>query len=329
MSLKLYKHQNINSHSGEIFALCRLARQLNTYYQPLSEEASLVVNLDYSSSSNLPQIDALLLTESFCSLIEIKNYFDPISARFLKGRWQVGTNKRHFVHSGNHKSPFLQVKNARKKWVSFLGKQSNGWSPRYDWNSLHSILLFYPALHPDSKLPTLGNESKWLTIQSFSELHDTLFAESRKQTGLRTARQEELIRYQLNCHPWADMQAALDETVGTLVVTNNGKAETLLPVKRMQEIVIGRSQKQNPTITIANPRVSRIHGRVLVNHRGVMYEDLGSTNGSFLDGKRLPNNNPIQLNPNKELHLGSETNLASTIRFEPVHTRGYYTNTTL
>lgn len=316
MPLHLYKYSNPDSQSTEIFGLTRLARQLSHYYKKRPENASLIVNLDPNGDSKLPRVDGLLIAESFTAIIHVIHTHEPVRARYIKSRWTVEPNRGYIV-SGKYKNPYLQIKQARSQWINHFNKLCAGWSPKYDWENLHAAILFHPTLNPDSRLPSFNRDREWLTVQGISQLPETIYNLTRKQTGLSVSRQEELIRYQLNCTPWIEMESILDEPAGTLVVLNGREGTTRLAVRRLQEVLIGRSQRQNTNLTIANARISRVHAKVRVNHYEVLYEDLGSRNGTYLNGKRLAPNQPIPLLPDRELWLGSDRSYATVLKFEP------------
>ncbi|MBS2036750.1 FHA domain-containing protein [bacterium] len=73
-----------------------------------------------------------------------------------------------------------------------------------------------------------------------------------------------------------------------------------------QRTLLGRSGS-GAAIEVADPRVSSRHGEIWADSQGVWYEDLGSSNGSWLNGQRL--NRPVRLAPDVELTLG-ETRLS-------------------
>lgn len=67
-----------------------------------------------------------------------------------------------------------------------------------------------------------------------------------------------------------------------------------------QEILIGRDLAND--ISISDPEVSRRHTRLLMQEDNVIIEDLGSTNGTFLNGQRIAS--PQQLRPGDVITLG-------------------------
>ena len=67
------------------------------------------------------------------------------------------------------------------------------------------------------------------------------------------------------------------------------------------ELILGR---EHPTadLVIPDPGVSRRHARVLPHNGTVIVEDLGSSNGTFLNGRRITG--PIELGTGDELQVG-------------------------
>lgn len=66
------------------------------------------------------------------------------------------------------------------------------------------------------------------------------------------------------------------------------------------ELVIGR---ENADISIDDPDLSRRHVAVRVMGRGVEVEDLGSTNGTFVDDQRI--HEPVRVGGGARIRLGS------------------------
>jgi DNA-binding winged helix-turn-helix (wHTH) protein len=55
--------------------------------------------------------------------------------------------------------------------------------------------------------------------------------------------------------------------------------------------LIGRGDEVS--VRLDSSRVSRVHARVTVSGDGVIYEDLGSKNGTFVDGRRIEGTLPV------------------------------------
>jgi serine phosphatase RsbU (regulator of sigma subunit) len=68
-----------------------------------------------------------------------------------------------------------------------------------------------------------------------------------------------------------------------------------------EPITVGRDDTRD--VVIPDARVSRLHLQVFLNGSEVIAEDLGSSNGTYLDGKRL--SGPVVLNEGRWLQVGS------------------------
>ena len=86
-----------------------------------------------------------------------------------------------------------------------------------------------------------------------------------------------------------------------LLVSNN-KSNVRKVVLR-SDTVIGRSSDCN--LRIASKEVSRKHCSILVSESVVLVRDLGSSNGTYLDGRRIEPNIDIPLPPDSELEIGN------------------------
>jgi predicted component of type VI protein secretion system len=81
-----------------------------------------------------------------------------------------------------------------------------------------------------------------------------------------------------------------------------------------EEATIGRDISNR--IVINDPEVSRRHARLTLQASGYVIEDLGSTNGTFVDGQRLMG--PHLLRPGQTIMLGEKITLAyEALGFDP------------
>jgi pSer/pThr/pTyr-binding forkhead associated (FHA) protein len=89
-----------------------------------------------------------------------------------------------------------------------------------------------------------------------------------------------------------------------LVVRRGPRAGETLELKS-QTVIVGRDSTAD--IIINDPEVSRDHCRLILD-RSYYLQDLGSTNGTFIDGQRL-GGEPAQLANGQVLQLGSNVTL--------------------
>lgn len=67
-----------------------------------------------------------------------------------------------------------------------------------------------------------------------------------------------------------------------------------------EELLLGRDMTND--IAISDPEVSRRHARFFMQNENILVEDLGSTNGTFLNGERI--SSPQQLRAGDVITLG-------------------------
>jgi pSer/pThr/pTyr-binding forkhead associated (FHA) protein len=68
---------------------------------------------------------------------------------------------------------------------------------------------------------------------------------------------------------------------------------------------VGRSAGNE--VHIPAEKISRHHARLLVSEDDIQLIDLGSTNGSFVNDKKLEKNQPTPLNPGDEIRFGDHS----------------------
>lgn len=116
--------------------------------------------------------------------------------------------------------------------------------------------------------------------------------------------------------PWADptceerleptglrrVAGATDPTITVVNGLEAGRIETVGP-----ELTIGRSAANG--LCLPDPGISRLHARLVREGDMVAIEDLGSRNGTFLDGVGLRPSRRVPLEPNTHVTLGCHVTL--------------------
>ncbi len=67
------------------------------------------------------------------------------------------------------------------------------------------------------------------------------------------------------------------------------------------ELTIGRAA--GCEITLDDTYISQLHARVSIGEHGIIVEDLGSTNGTYLNRKRVTA--PVIVSPGDQIQVGS------------------------
>lgn len=93
-----------------------------------------------------------------------------------------------------------------------------------------------------------------------------------------------------------------------LVLLSGVNAGTEYPLEK-EELYLGRDV--NNDITINDSEVSRKHARLLKQGENYTYQDLGSTNGSFIQGQRIEI--PVMLLPGTTITIGERVMLSYVV----------------
>ncbi|MBR3157759.1 MAG: FHA domain-containing protein [Atopobiaceae bacterium] len=72
-----------------------------------------------------------------------------------------------------------------------------------------------------------------------------------------------------------------------------------------QQIVLGRGSSCNPQL-LGNPKLSRKHAAIQIQDNSLIITDLGSANGTYINHRKLPENQPIRVRVDQEFTLDSE-----------------------
>ncbi len=93
-----------------------------------------------------------------------------------------------------------------------------------------------------------------------------------------------------------------------LIIESGPSAGTELLLEK-DELTLGRDV--NNDLVINDPEVSRKHARLLKEGDSYIYEDLGSTNGTFILGERL--SRPTLLVPNSKITIGERVQISFVV----------------
>jgi eukaryotic-like serine/threonine-protein kinase len=87
-----------------------------------------------------------------------------------------------------------------------------------------------------------------------------------------------------------------------LRLVRGARANETLTLDDNQSVTLGRGTEA--TFRIQDPSISRRHCQIWNTPRGLLIADLGSSNGTFVNGQRLAGNNWSQLAPNDQVIFG-------------------------
>lgn len=101
-----------------------------------------------------------------------------------------------------------------------------------------------------------------------------------------------------------------------LVMRAGPQPGAVFPLQK-SEIYIGRDPSND--LVISDAEVSRKHARLIWQSGGYILEDLGSTNGTFVNGQRLLG--PHGMRPGEVIQLGENVSLVFEALYDPNATR--------
>jgi predicted component of type VI protein secretion system len=80
------------------------------------------------------------------------------------------------------------------------------------------------------------------------------------------------------------------------------------------EFIVGREQTAD--IIVSDPEISRRHARIFFQNNGYIIEDLGSTNGTFVNGQKI--SGPYLLRPGEVVNFGEHVSaLFESVQVDP------------
>ena len=89
---------------------------------------------------------------------------------------------------------------------------------------------------------------------------------------------------------------------------------------RYEEVPLGREADPLTDVALTDSRVSRHHGRIIFRNGQILYEDVGSSFGSFVNEREVPRGQQMPLPENATLRLGPKTILRVRCIASPTET---------
>jgi pSer/pThr/pTyr-binding forkhead associated (FHA) protein len=118
-------------------------------------------------------------------------------------------------------------------------------------------------------------------------------------------------------NPSANIAPEVGETTvlsaGSEIAPNSYAIGTLISKRTGENIVIdkpiyriGKNENYNDYCIRNNTAVSRMHAEIHATMQGAVIVDVGSTNGTFVSGNRIPQGQQIPLHPGNVISFGDE-----------------------
>jgi pSer/pThr/pTyr-binding forkhead associated (FHA) protein len=94
---------------------------------------------------------------------------------------------------------------------------------------------------------------------------------------------------------------ALDVEISTGIELTVSSAGTIKTYRFGRRVLVGRAP--NADLRLDDPQVSRLHARIEMRDDGVYVEDLGSRNGTRVDGANVPGSRFLRVD--EEIEIGA------------------------
>ena len=322
-------------YSHEMLAIIDLCKGLWTAFHAQQPYYAVIASL------NDPSLDFMIVSERGIGVMELKHYFGQVSCRD-DGGWYAGPKRMVAgVEGRGFKNPHEQVQSyaeqIREKLINPPPWQ-RPWLPgkTIDWENFkfHTAVCF---THPEADLTGFGENLRLrcrpiiLPWEHFSVLNPAdvpgWAASLRFEVG--GDRSQNFTRHRFN---FQDISRILTEVLGlttweeiyNLMPTGQAYAvlsrmENYIPVQDFSleedEVIIGRDlQGSDVPVPDKYYLVSRQHARILRQADGLYIEDMGSTNGTFVDGRPVDRRTPLL--HGQQITLGSAEINTGVCHFE-------------
>ncbi len=284
----------------------QIARMLYEHFSPGPKYYALLANLSLPTgkADHTRQVDALILSEDGMGVLDFKNAHAPFTPTLDDRPWEYDNGKK--VKAGSSKNPFRQIEAQREavylslSTLPLLMDESKLPKPfvqhaTRNLKSKKSNRSFYhfeiPARivltgeHFD--IPEYKRESnqRWFDIIWMEDCPQFTKSISFNK-GVRLSRDviRVIVEKLYKMSPWYEVESLYRKPYGYLA------GDTLTSPLPM--LLASMSLGRRPDLAVSIPKerkhVSRRHATIRRTSQGAVIQDEGSTNGTWINGERLP-----------------------------------------
>lgn len=328
MTVEFFFCQDIE-YTSERRAFYRTAKLLHRKFAADPRYFALAGNVTIPGT-DLPQVDAILFSESLVAIIDFKNCGDPIQIpENEKATWYAvnSAGQKYMVRGGKAKNPRIQARKTHYAWGIHLQKMATGFlSPERArqlsdyWKHMKGWILFEPRLHPDNRtIPKTRKDALWLSFAGVDEIIALWYAQ-KSQLRLTPPEIRRVITDVLQADQHSEFDTVFEKTLGHLLVPDADDRILRYPVSRFDTVSIGRSGNCDIHIPRRYSNVSGNHARLITGLESVRIVDDDSTNGTFIDGMPVNRSSTgTLLAPNATVSLGNPSqNRHCDIQFQAI-----------
>lgn len=323
MTIHFYKHCDMPDDMNEKRAFFRVARLLDQLYgRSQTDRFLLIANVDPQKDGalpRLPQLDAVLLGSRLVAFLEFKSYYDPVIGPSATDTWYTTKRgkKDQVIHGGAAKNPYQQAQYAKGQWGEYLQSQTH---LPVNWRFTQHFVLFYPFLNNQSRIHVRGIDHYWLHFDGVDEIGRLIAESGLKEIVLSLSQMEDLAHGVWRASRWYDVDRLLHRAVGHLCVQIPSQDVIRMPLNSYSEVMVGRRPSSGSHIELPYSLISGQHARLEVLGEAVRLFDVGSKNGTLLNGQSLDNERGALLVPGDVAYLGGKGIKAVQLWFEPSST---------
>lgn len=292
------------SFSHETQALIEIVKRLWSAFQPAQDTFAVVANLQ---EEGMARADLAIVGERGLGVVELKHYSGVITR--VEDAWYASG---HAIRSGRHANPHAQVQAYAADLRALLLQMKPEWQqaerkrqtlrvhtavcfthPNVYLDDFRRWLVQAPVTRADWEVFTVlkpAEAAEWTAGVSFEKsAKSELPGMGYEPYRLTPAEIERFVSEVLGATEWLEMASLLPtaEPYGLLALIEHGQPTTLFRLDR-DEIVIGRDPRQ---CHIAVPGqytlASKRHARLRRQGGEVLIEDLDSSNGTYVAGRRV------------------------------------------
>jgi hypothetical protein len=304
----------------------QIARTLYGQFSNNPKYYALLANVQLLTGKreNKRQVDALLLSEDGMAILDFKNAHGSFVPSLDDRAWQYSNGKT--VKSGTANNPFRQLEAQRETVYQRMIELPKFFKPSqlpkpfqlHAGRNLNSSKVNKNFYHFDvpARLVLTGerfpipefkreNHQRWFDILWMEDIAQFMKTMSFNK-GIRLS--QDLLRvfvYELfGVSPWVEVESLYRKPFGYLSAASLPVPSPLLQAS----VTLGRNSNLAVFIAPENKEVSRTHAIIRQTPVGAVIRDAGSTNGTWLNGRKLGENEEAALKHNDVLILGKWSN---------------------
>jgi len=300
----------------------QIARTLYEHFSPGPKYYALLANLSLPTgkADHTRQVDALILSEDGIGVLDFKNAHAPFTPTLDDRPWEYDNGKK--VKAGSSKNPFRQIEAQRESLYLMLGNLPlmvdertlpkpfvqhagrNLKSKKSNKSFYHFEIPARIVLTGDHfEIPEFKRESnqRWFDIMWMEDCPQ--FAKSisfNKGVHLTQDVIRVIIDKLFNMSHWYEVESLYRKPYGYL---SGDTLSSPLPLL-LTSVGMGRHSDLAVRIPRERKHVSRQHATIMQTPKGVVIQDEGSTNGTWVNGVKLPKNGKHLLRHSDTIILG-------------------------